>query len=538
MSAEPSALPTPPVSPPGPLSDPRVRRPVPGPAPVMYPVGRRRLRPTLKGHGERLWQRIRYPGTRRTLLRIKGLYNDKTLAREKKIVDKRPLWWVGALALLAVVPPALGLALDSQSLMSAAAVFAIYAAINLVWMLVVGTAGIFSLATLAIVGAAAYLGAWMSIDFGLPWWGMIPLGALVGLVFGVVIAIPAIRLEGFYYALLTLGLVELCRVYVIQSKVFGSATGGLFGADTYVPDDLDETQALLLGYFASYLVMVCALALFRLINGQRLGRLLRAAPEKHEAFAEAVGIDYRRARIQVFLISSTALGAIGGFYAAHFKGASPSLFSMDSLMLMLAMIVIGGIGTAEGAVLGTLLVVLIDKVFIDLGPLRLILIGLLMLATVLFTRNGIFGIKTQFRAWREKKKSERRASRTVKGGEVMPEEATEMPDKDLIAFRRYDKHSRDYLKTLVTDAVIEEHRRKPQGQHTPALDRLLNYFRRASIIDKYAILCVKPFAEYRLIALSGKRGIPPRLVDDRTYGSPDEAYHAVFLKRVQDLLES
>jgi branched-chain amino acid transport system permease protein len=240
----------------------------------------------------------------------------------------------------------------------------------------------------------------------------------------------------------------------------------------------------------------------------------------------------------VFLISSAALGAIGGFYAAHFKGASPSLFAMDNLMLMLAMIVIGGIGTAEGAVLGTAIVVLFDKALIDLGPMRLILIGLIMLASVLFTRAGLFSIKGQFRAWRDKKKSERRAARTERGGEVMPEEATEIRDKQLIAFRRYDKRSRDYLKTLVSDDIIAEHRRKPQGQHSPALDRLLNYFRRASVIDKYAVLCIKPFAQYRLVALSGKRGVPPRMVDDQMYASPDEAYHAVFVKRVQDLLDS
>lgn len=519
------------------IADPRVRRSR-GDRPTLFLVGRRRRWLKLKGHGGRLWHRLRYPFTRRTLLRLRGEYNEKTLALESTVVDKRPLWWVLALVLLAIVPPALGLALDSNSLLAAAAIFALYAAINLVWMLVVGTAGIFSLATLAIVGAAAYGGAWLSIEYGLPWWGMIPVGTVIGLVFGVVIAIPAVRLDGFYYALLTLGLVELCRVYVIQSRTFGSATGGLFGADSYIPDSFDETQGLLLSYYACFVVMLLALGLFRLVNGQRLGRLLRAAPEKHEAFAEAIGVNYRRARIQVFLISSAALGAIGGFYASHFKGASPSLFSIDSLLLLLAMIVIGGLGTAEGAVAGTLIVVLFDRVLIDLGPLRLILIALIMLGTVLFTRNGLFGIKAQFRAWRQKKMSERRAARTERGGEVMPEEATEIHDKQLIPLRHFDKQVRDYLKTLVTDEVIDEHRRQPYGQHTPALDRLLNYFRRGPIDDKYAVLCIKPWAEYRLVALSGRRGIPPRQVDDKVYATPQEAAHAVFLKRVQDLLES
>ena len=509
------------------------------PKPVMYRVGRRRWWPQWRAHGAALWTRWRYPGTRRTLLRLSGHFNPKDLGAELKVVDKRPLFWVAGLIALALVPPAAGVALDSTNLLAAASVFALYAAINLVWMLVIGTAGIFSLATLAIVGSGAYAGAWLSITYGLPWWGMVGVGTIVGLGFGAVVAIPASRLEGFYYALLTMGLVEMLRVSVVQSQALGSATGGLFGADSYVPDSFSETQALIFSYGCCFVVMLLALALYRWVNGNRLGRILRCAPEKHEAFAEACGMDYQRARTQVFLITSAALGAIGGFYAAHFQGASPSLFSIDQLMLLMAMIVIGGLGRAEGAVVGTLLVVAIDKLLVDLGPARLVLIGALMLGTVLFTKDGLFGIRQQWRSWRNKRAAQARAARTEKGGEVMPEEAVTMHDKALIANRRFHHVRRDELKALITPEVIAEHQRDPSGKrHSDALMRLLVHFRSASIVDKYALRADEPFKRYRLIALSGVRGVPPRLVDDRVYGSLPEAFHAVFLKRCQDLLES
>ena len=93
-----------------------------------------------------------------------------------------------------------------------------------------------------------------------------------------------------------------------------------------------------------------------LVNGQRLGLLLRASHRDDEAVAESIGIDYQRARLVVFLISSAGLGVIGGFYAGYFRSASLSLFSIDWLLLLFAMIVIGGIGRAEGAVVGTLVV--------------------------------------------------------------------------------------------------------------------------------------------------------------------------------------
>ena len=507
--------------------------------PVMYLVGRRRWYPRLRAHGQQLWQRWRYPGTRRTVLQLRGQFNPKDLSAELKLVDKRPVAWVAGLIALAIVPPLAGVALDSTNLLAAASVFALYAAINLVWMLVIGTAGIFSLATLAIVGSAAYTGAWLSITYGLPWWGMVGVGTLVGAVFGAVVAVPANRLEGFYYALLTLGLVEMLRVSVVQSQALGSATGGLFGADSYVPDSFSETQALVFSYGCCFVVMLLALALYRLVNGNRLGRILRCAPEKQEAFAEACGMDFRRARTQVFLISSAALGAIGGFYAAHFQGASPSLFGIDQLMLLMAMIVIGGLGRAEGAVVGTLLVVAIDKLLVDLGPMRLVLVGLLMLATVLFTQDGLFGIRRQWRTFRQKRQAQARAARTEKGGEVMPEEAITMHDKAVIANRRFDKARRDELKLLVTPEVIAEHQRDPSGvRHSDQLMRLLVHFRNAAIVDKYALRVDEPFKRYRLIALSGQRGVPPRLVDDQVYGSLPEAFHAVFLRRCQDLLDS
>ncbi|MEE3287888.1 MAG: branched-chain amino acid ABC transporter permease [Pseudomonadota bacterium] len=502
-----------------------------------HPVGRLRYYYKWPGHGKRLWKRLRYFPTRRTVLKFRGEYNPKTLRREKTIVDKRPIWWMLGFIALMLVPFVLPDG-NQRVLLSAAAVFSIYAAINLCWMLVIGTAGIYSLATYAIVGAGAYGSAYLSIHFGLPIPLMLLAGGLIGLVFGILIAIPAIRLEGFYYALLTLGIVELCRVYIIQSKAFGSEIGGLYGAASYIPESWDEFDQLRLGYYAAATVLVAALILFRFINGKRLGRVLRMAPEKREAFAEATGVNYRFARIQVFLISSIALGVIGAFYATHFRGASPNLFGFDTVAMGLAMLVIGGLGRAEGAVLGTLIVVFIDRVLIDLGPLRVVLIGVLMLFVVLFLRGGVFGIKTQFRAWRDKKKSEHRSARAEKGGEMLPEEATEIQDKDQLAFRRYDKNQRDFLKTLVTDEVIEEFKKKPLGQHSEALERLLTYFRRQPMVDKYAIQCVEPFKAYQIVALSGLPGVAPRLVEDEVYTSREDAYVGVFTRRVQDLLES
>ncbi len=503
----------------------------------LLPVGRLRYYHKWAGHGAATWNKLRYWPTRRRLLHIRGEYNPKTLRREKTIVDKRPIWWMlGLLALL--IAPYFFPSNMQNTLLTAGALFGIYAAINLCWMLVIGTASIFSLATFAVLGTAAFITTWLSANLGLPWWSLPLVGGGIGLIFGIVIAIPATRIDGFYYALLTLGLNEVCRVYFTQSREFGSATGGLFGADTFIPDTWAPLNQSLLGYYASFGLMIAALLLYRMVDGRRLGRVLRMAPEKREAFAEATGVDYRSARIAVFVISSIALGFIGGFYAAQYRGVGFSIFSFDTVLLGLAMLVIGGIGRAEGAVLGTLIVVVLDKVLISWGPLRLAAIGTIMMLVVLFLRGGLFGIKQQFRSWRDKKKSERRSTRAEKGGEMLPEEAVETEDKDLVYWRRYDKMQRDYLKSIVTPELIEEHRLCPLGQHSEPLERLLLYFRRQPQPDKYAIQVIEPFKAYRIVALSGQRGIAPRVVEDKIHGSQEEAYHGVFMRRVQDLLES
>jgi branched-chain amino acid transport system permease protein len=364
------------------------------------------------------------------------------------------------------------------------------------------------------------------------------MGAVIGLAFGVLIAAPALRLDGFYYALLTLGLNELFRVFFTTSKQFGAASGGLYGADSFISQAWAPYTQSLVAYYASFCLLVASLFVFRFINGKRLGRVLRMAPEKHEAFAAATGVDYKRARITIFLVTSVALGFIGGFYAAQYRGVAYSIFDFQTVLLGLAMLTIGGIGRAEGAVLGTLVVIFLRDVLLELGPWRYLIIGAAMLSVVLFLNNGYFGIRKQFNAWRAKKRGEWRSTRTEKGGEALPEEATEINDKDTLYFRRFDKMQRDYLKELISPEIIEEHRRQPLGQHSEALERVLLYFRRTKMEDKYALHAAGPTGPYKIIAFSGVRGVSPRLVDDREFPTLDEAYHAVFMRRIHDLLES
>ena len=161
-----------------------------------------------------------------------------------------------------------------------------------------------------------------------------------------------------------------------------------------------------------------------------------------------------------------------------------------------------------------------------------------MMFTILFLRNGLFGIRKQFKEWRNKKKNEVRSTRVERGGEMLPEQSTEMDNKDEVYRKRYDKMQREFLKTLICNEIIEEHKNKPLGQHSEALERVLYYFRRAAMNDKYVVKCEEPFKKYKIMDLSGVRGRSPRLVEDKVYPSVTDAYHGLFLRRVQDLMEA
>jgi hypothetical protein len=118
---------------------------------------------------------------------------------------------------------------------------------------------------------------------------------------------------------------------------------------------------------------------------------------------------------------------------------------------------------------------------------------------------------------------------------MRPLEADPSLDQEIVFQKRFDEFRREFLKTIVTPEVIEEHRRCPLGQHSEPLERLLIYLRQHR---KYAIRVVEPFKDYRLVTLSGHRGIAPRAIDDKIYRSSEEAYHGLFLHFIRDLFET
>jgi branched-chain amino acid transport system permease protein len=111
-------------------------------------------------------------------------------------------------------------------------------------------------------------------------------------------------------------------------------------------------------------------------------------------------------------------------------------------------------------------------------------------------------------------------------------------DRELLVLARWNARTASEIRRLITDDLIAEHARKPLGQHSDALERVLNYFRRAPQASKYIGVCTQPWAEWRVGVLSGVRGVPPRILDGERFRSEQDVQHGIFLLRVRDLMAS
>jgi branched-chain amino acid transport system permease protein len=320
----------------------------------------------------------------------------------KGILPRGTIFWTSMLLIGLFLPLTFG----GLGFLSDLALLAVYASANLMWSLVLGTAGIYSFATFAIVGASGYVAAYLSVAHGWPWPAMLVAGTVAGLGLGLLVTIPAVRLRGVYFALLTFGLASLFSSYAAVTDALGGAQG-LYGAGSFIPEgDVGTRTGALIGSYAGLLLLIVAVIVHRVVDDGRLGLLLRTARES-EPFAQALGIDIVRARLTVLAISSAVLGLVGAFYVCFYRGISPGIFDFGTLLLLFAMIVVGGIGSRRGVLLGTAVLLFINEYFLQSGPARLIAIALLMLLVTLFATRGLVGIPEQLREWLARRQAER-----------------------------------------------------------------------------------------------------------------------------------
>ena len=113
-----------------------------------------------------------------------------------------------------------------------------------------------------------------------------------------------------------------------------------------------------------------------------------------------------------------------------------------------------------------------------------------------------------------------------------------MSDRQVDVYLDWDAKQRERIRALITDELMAEHAARPLGQHSDALERVLQYFRRQPQAGKYVIVMTEPWAEFKIGVLSGVRGEVATILDDETFASEDEALHGILVRRVRELMEA
>ncbi|MEN3011137.1 MAG: branched-chain amino acid ABC transporter permease [Candidatus Bipolaricaulaceae bacterium] len=265
----------------------------------------------------------------------------------------------------------------------------LYALLGLGLNVILGEVGLFNLGHAAFWAIGAYTTAILNVRFGIPTLALLPISALVAAGCAWLVSSPIIHLRGDYLCIVTIALGEIVRLALINNP--GGLTGGPNGV-------VGIARPVFLGrvirtptdfYFLVWAVVaLCVLAL-RHLQRSRIGRAWNYIRED-EIAAEAMGVDVRSLKLLAFVLGAALAGLAGNIFAAKMRMVSPDSFTFLESCLMFCIVLLGGMGSIPGTILGAALVVLFPEVFRPVAQYRLLFFGLALAATMYFRPGGLW----------------------------------------------------------------------------------------------------------------------------------------------------
>ncbi|HTQ78220.1 MAG TPA: ABC transporter ATP-binding protein [Burkholderiales bacterium] len=337
--------------------------------------------------------------------------------------DKRRRLFAGAgIALVGIALAALpfALALVGTSWVRIANFAVLYVLLALGLNIVVGFAGLLDLGYIAFYAVGAYTYALLaSPQFGLhlPFWAILPVGALLAALFGVLLGAPTLKLRGDYLAIVTLGFGEIVRIFLNNLSRPVNITNGPIGIDRIDPFrlgpiDFSKTGHLLgiaisgpMKYYWLLLVaMLAVIAVNVRLQDSRIGRAWEAIRED-EVAARAMGINTRNIKLLAFAMGASFGGLAGGIFSAIQMFISPESFVLTESIMVVSMVVLGGMGNVWGVILGAVLLAVVPEVLrwsvapvqqalfgrtlVDPEVIRMLLFGFALVLVMLFRPAGL-----------------------------------------------------------------------------------------------------------------------------------------------------
>ena len=266
----------------------------------------------------------------------------------------------------------------------------LWVALALSYNFLFGVAGQVAFSHFTFYGIGAYAMPILLFQAGLPLPVAVVVALVVVILVALAVAIPATRLDGFYLALATLALAQLCIVVLNEG---GEVTGGTGGLTNYRLPDIAGV-ALSGPRYTVVIVLIVVFTWFALQRVDRsfFGRACRAVRDNPQA-AAAVGIDIARTKVMAYVLTSALAAVAGMVYAFVDNTVNPPIFGLENTFLLLFMVIIGGSGSLPGAVIGAVLLYLLPFVLAPLiGHHHALVFGLVMVAAVLLQPRGLIGV--------------------------------------------------------------------------------------------------------------------------------------------------
>ncbi len=308
------------------------------------------------------------------------------------VVKRKP----GIALLLAAVALLLPLVDRNAYHIDVLATAGLYAILALGLNLIVGYAGLLHLGYAAFFAIGAYTYALLNLRAGWPFWWGLPAGAVAAGIVGVLLGVPAIvRVRGDYLAIVTLGFGEIVRIAFTNLGPWTGGPNGLLGIDhptIVVPGIVSYNFGVgSLPYY--YLVLAgllfTAAACHRLGNS-RVGRAWTAIREDETA-AQCMGIDVVRMKLLALGCGASIAGTAGCIFAAKQGTITPDSFDFILSVMVLAMVVLGGLGSIPGVMLGALILSVLPEMLRGVALYRMLLFGLVMVAIMRWRPQGLLG---------------------------------------------------------------------------------------------------------------------------------------------------
>src|SRR5574341_1215529 len=261
-----------------------------------------------------------------------------------------------------------------------------YAVLALGLNLVVGQTGLLNLGYVAFYAIGAYTYAILSTRFGLTFWpGLAAASAAI-------VGLPTLRLRGDYFAIVTLGLGEITRIVLNNWDRLIGGPNGIANIGRPVIAGYALSTPLDFYYLILFIAVLTVLAMRRLI-ASRIGRAWIAIREDETA-AEAMGINTFKLKLLAFILGSAWAGAMGVFFAAKMAFVSPESFTFFESVMILCMVVLGGMGSIPGIILGAFLLIALPEIFREFQDYRMLAFGVALVLMMIFRPQGILGKET------------------------------------------------------------------------------------------------------------------------------------------------